>query len=428
MDLAARFRSLRVQAGLTKTALAQPRYTVSFVSQIESGKRRPSPEALAFFAEGLGVAPGFLATGVPQGLEDVLRYRLESSRRSLRQGDAREAEDAARSVRSESEQYGVGGIWALSNVALGEALMAQSRVREAIDAYEDALECGTLSERDAGLAVSGVGRAYRNAGDLTYAAEVVESFLARGGRLPLDPGVVAELHAVLVSIYFERGDVHRAERAAQRALAAADLGAPAEIRANVLWDASRVMAEAKRWPEALDFASRARLLMEELEDLRNVARLHTNYAFLCLEADPPRLDDAREHLDAAESWLENASATRHLAFVHSERARLALLEGRFEDAVGYAERAVAGAGDDDLDAAKSLFLKGRALSGLGRSDEARQAFQLAADLFEKHGARQQLASCWRELGELDLSDGRLEEAVEAFRSGLDAMGTGRLRP
>ncbi|MDP9344109.1 MAG: helix-turn-helix domain-containing protein [Actinomycetota bacterium] len=428
MDLAGRFRALRVRAEMTKTALARPRYTVSYVSQIESGKRRPSPEALAFFAERLGVAPEFLATGVPEGMEEVLRYRLEGARRSLRLGDAREAEEATRSARSEAEEYGLAVVRAQACVLLGEALMAQTRFRAAIDAYEEALEGGHLSERDAGMAVSGVGRAYRNVGDLTYAAEVVESFLSRGGGLPLDPGVVAELHAVLISIYFERGDIHRAERAAERALAAADLGAPPEIRANVLWDASRVMAEAKRWQEALDFATRARMLMEELEDLRNVARLHTNYAFLCLESDPPRLGEAHEHLDAAESWLQNASATRHLAFVHSERARLALLEGRYREAVAFAERAIVGAGDDDIDVAKTLFVKGRALTGLGRVDDARRAFLLAGDLFEKHGARQQLASCWREVGELDLSDGQLERAVESFRTGLEALGTSRARP
>ena len=428
MDLAPRFRSLRVQVGLTKTALARPRYTVSYVSHIESGKRRPSSEALAFFAERLKVTPQFLATGIPEGLEDALRYRLEGARRSLRMGEAREAEGAARSVRSEADQHALSAVGAQAGVVLGEALMAQTRFREAIDAYEAAMEGGRLSERDAGMAVSGVGRAYRNVGDLTYAMEVVESFLNRGGGLPMDPGVVAELHAVLISIYFERGDVLRAERAAERALAAADLGAPPEIRANVLWDASRVMAEAKRWQEALDFAARARVLMEGLEDLRNVARLHTNYAFLCLESDPPRLAEAHDHLDAAESWLENASATRHLAFVHSERARLALLEGRYQDAVAYAERAIVGAGDDDLDVAKTLFTKGRALAGLGRVNEARQAFLLAGDLFEKHGARQQLASCWREVGELDLSDGQIERAVEAFRTGLQALVTSRARP
>ena len=428
MDLARRFRSLRVEAGLTKTALARPRYTVSHVSQIEAGRRRPSPDALAFFAERLGVAPEFLATGVPEGAEDALRYRLESARRELREGRADAADELARSVRSEAEEYGLVRVRAQAFLVLGECLTAMSRLREAIDAFEEALEGEHLSERETGMAISGVGRAYRNVGDLTYAAEVVESFLARGGRPPLDPGVVAELQAVLISIYFERGDIHRAERAAQRALAAAELGAPPEIRANVLWDASRVMAEARRWDEALELAARARVLMEEMEDRRNVARLHTNYAFLCLEADPPRLGEAREHLDEAESWLGKTSAVKHLAFVHSERARLAFLEGRLDEAVAHAERAIVEAGDDELDVAKTQYVKGRALSGLGRLDEARHTFQLAADLFEKHGARQQLASCWRELGELDLTDGRLEEAVEAFRAGLDALGTRRQRP
>ena len=41
--LAQRFQESRVRAGLTKTALARPRYTVSYVSQIEAGRRSPSP-------------------------------------------------------------------------------------------------------------------------------------------------------------------------------------------------------------------------------------------------------------------------------------------------------------------------------------------------------------------------------------------------
>src|SRR5439155_25809993 len=86
MDLATRFRELRVRAGLTKTALARPRYTVSYVSQIESGRRTPSREAMEFFAERLSVTPRFLATGIPDGLEDELRYRLEEARRANRGG------------------------------------------------------------------------------------------------------------------------------------------------------------------------------------------------------------------------------------------------------------------------------------------------------------------------------------------------------
>src|SRR5437870_2585598 len=97
-DLAKRFRELRVGAGLSGAALASPRYTVSYVSQIEAGRRRPSPEALAFFAERLGVTPLFLATGVPEDLEPELRYRLETARRALKDGDPESAEFLARKV------------------------------------------------------------------------------------------------------------------------------------------------------------------------------------------------------------------------------------------------------------------------------------------------------------------------------------------
>src|SRR5437764_12562905 len=98
MDLASRFRELRLRAGLNKTALARPRYTVSYVSQIESGRRTPSPGAMEFFAERLSVTPRFLTTGIPDGLEDELRYRLEEAHRANRQGDLGRAEELLRDL------------------------------------------------------------------------------------------------------------------------------------------------------------------------------------------------------------------------------------------------------------------------------------------------------------------------------------------
>src|SRR5919201_3306481 len=98
MDLATRVRDLRIRAGLTKTALAKPRYTVSYVSQIEAGRRTPSTEALAFFAQQLGVSPKYLATGIPEEVEDELRYRLDEARVRLREAEPKKAEDLARQV------------------------------------------------------------------------------------------------------------------------------------------------------------------------------------------------------------------------------------------------------------------------------------------------------------------------------------------
>ena len=426
VDLATRFRELRVLAGLTKTALARPRYTVSYVSQIESGRRTPSAEAMEFFAQKLGVSPRFLSTGIPDGLDDELRYRIEEARRATRHGGLEDAEGLLREAAEQAERYGLARTRARALAALGEILSLQGRHREAIDKLEEALQ-GDLPERESGMAVSRLARTYRIVGDLNYAGEIVEDFLYRRERAPLDPGIRAELQAVLISIYFERGDVMRAERAARRALAAADQGAPPEIRANVYWDASRVLAENKQWDEALEFATRARVLMEELDDDRSVARLHISYSFICLDADPPRTEEARQHLDLAEGWLTKAGARRELAYVYEERGRLALLEHRPEDAVEFADLAVERAGDDELESARSLYVKGRALALLGKREDARVALQRSADLFEKLGARQQQAGAWRELGELDLAEGDVHSAVEALRAGLEALDPRRAR-
>jgi tetratricopeptide (TPR) repeat protein len=426
LDLSTRLRDLRLQAGLTKTALAKPRYTVSYVSQIEAGRRTPSGEAVAFFAGQLGVSAQFLATGIPEEIEEELRFRLEEARARLREADPAKAEDMARQVMARAGEYDLTAIRGEASLVAAEALAEAGRLPQAIDAYEEVLEAD-LSERDRAFAVVGLARAYRTVGDLVYAGQLVETFLSRTDRGPLDPTFAAELHSVLVSIYFERGDMARAERAARHALAAAAGAGSLELRARTYWYAARVLAEQKKWVDALEMSSRARMLMEEMDDRQSVARLHNAYAFLCLEAEPPRLEEAREHLDQAEALLSELSARGELAYIHEERGRLALLLHRPDEALQWAERGLADTNPDGVEAARCLYLKGRALSELKRLEEARTALQEAAKRFGSQGARQQEASCWRELGELELARQDLPAAVEALRAGLAALDPSRTR-
>jgi tetratricopeptide (TPR) repeat protein len=426
MELAARIRDLRVQAGLTKTALARPRYTVSYVSQIESGRRTPSSEAIEFFAAQLGVSSRFLSTGIPEDIEEQLRYRLQEARVAIREGRGGDAHDLAASVAAQAEEYDLSGLSHQGKLILAEALTQQGRYPEAMDVYEEVLE-RDLPERDRALGVAGLAKVYRSVGDLAYAAQIVELFLDRRDRGPLDPSLTAELQSVLVSIYFERGDVIAAERAATRALAAASHGGSLELRAKAYWIASRVLAENRRWEEALDYATRATVLMEELDDRNSVARLHNAYAFICLEVEPPRLDDAKDHLDRAEALLSAEAASSDLAYIHEERGRIAMLRDRPQEALEWAERGLAEAGADELEMARCHYLRGRALSVLDQGEDARAALGAAARAFAAQGARQQEASCWRELGELDIADGDLASAVKAFRAGLEALDQSRTR-
>src|SRR5436190_11024473 len=141
-DLADRFRQLRERAGLTKTSLARPRYTVSYVSQIERGRRRPSAEALSFFAERLGVTAEYLGTGLPEGLEDLLRYRLDEAWQKARAGDAAEAAGELQELLEEATARGLQALRAEVLVAIGDARIRMGRVNEAIDTFEEALELG----------------------------------------------------------------------------------------------------------------------------------------------------------------------------------------------------------------------------------------------------------------------------------------------
>ena len=57
-------RALRVSAGLTQTHLAGDRFSKEYISQIERGKTRPTPETIGWLASRLGVDATFLASGV----------------------------------------------------------------------------------------------------------------------------------------------------------------------------------------------------------------------------------------------------------------------------------------------------------------------------------------------------------------------------
>ena len=88
-----RVRLLRVAAGLTQTELAGDRFSKEYVSQIERGKTRPTPETIAWLAERLNVDPGFLSSGVStdeRGRVEALLARAEAlSQRLPLQGGRR---------------------------------------------------------------------------------------------------------------------------------------------------------------------------------------------------------------------------------------------------------------------------------------------------------------------------------------------------
>ena len=89
--LGERLRQLRVAAGLTQSELAGNRFSKEYVSQIERGKTRPTPETLEWLARRLKVDVGFLANGV----STEQRHRVEAAlTRAEALADASDLEEA----------------------------------------------------------------------------------------------------------------------------------------------------------------------------------------------------------------------------------------------------------------------------------------------------------------------------------------------
>jgi len=116
-------------------------------------------------------------------------------------------------------------------------------------------------------------------------------------------------------------------------------------------------------------------------------------------ADPGRRAAMRPVLDA---WIALHDGALYAAAAEPILQAAALMR-RYPDLAGAADRQMKGGGVTPA------------------------VLREAADSFGRQGARQQEAACWRELGELHLSAGDMEQAVEALRAGLEALDPRRTR-
>src|SRR5438445_5154124 len=138
LRLGERLRQLRVAAGMTQTDLAGERFSKEYVSQIERGKTRPTPETIDWLAVRLGVDAGFLANGVSadeRGRVDSAIARAEALLEARRNPEAIEEFENLRSAVLAT------GLAELEVRALsGEATvrMRRGEVREAIALLERA--------------------------------------------------------------------------------------------------------------------------------------------------------------------------------------------------------------------------------------------------------------------------------------------------
>jgi tetratricopeptide (TPR) repeat protein len=422
-SLGERLRGLRVERGLTQQELAGDHCTKEYVSQIERGQARPTPEMLRRLAERLSVDTNYLERGVSSGdyeRAEALVAKLEALVTAKRYDEAvRAAEDFV--PNPEAPELELRAL-----LAEGWAKMYEGELSGALERLEKARALATapglgpLELADAlfrlgccRYKLSSIGAAIRL---FDEALEVIESSGLPNDRLRVD-------------IFGWRSRCHRRQRDwvsakddVERALELSQALADPELEANTLFQASLICEREGNWLRARRLAEQARALYEQLDDQINVGRQLNNlggFEFLLGNTAKAieRLEQAHELAceigstpDAAQALCSlsevELSEQKHTDAEEHARAALELLDGR----------------DDFLDVIGAAKLRlAKALLAQGRLDDADTALADAENTIAQLESASHLAAVWSVQGELALARDDAKEAARLYRRAAEAL-------
>ena len=421
-----RLRLLRVAAGLTQTDLAGDRFSKEYVSQIERGKTRPTPETVEWLAQRLDVDPAFLTSGVStdeRGRVEAVLARAEALSKSYRYKESIEAFEEARAAVSATNSVELevrtrsGEAW---------ARMQEGDLRTAIELLNGAravAEGSVFSDVDRAGIVFRLGVCRYKLSSVSTAVALLDEALALAERsdMPAD-GLRSDIYHWRSRCHRRQRDFEAAREDAEHALELAEGVDDRRKMADAYFQASLVAERTGHWVLSRNYAERAKNLFQELDDERTVGRLLNNLGGLSLLLGKPQ--QAIEQLKAsfavaveADSQADAGQAVNGLATVYlrlgdwdaaDENAReaLRLLDGRedFLDEIG-----------------QSQLVLGRSLLERERFDEAEASFRAADATFEQLSSVSHRAGAWVALGDLAARRGEDAEAARLYRNAAEAL-------
>ncbi|MFD8888892.1 tetratricopeptide repeat protein [Streptomyces sp. NPDC059566] len=427
-----RVQRMRSELGLTQRQLAEPSYTSAYISTLESGKVRPSETALRFLATRLGTSYEELTTGRPAHLATELRLALTDAQQTLATGAADEAAARYRRLLAEAEQLGLVREQAEARLGLGDCALESGELPDAIGHFEAAerlLADEPLTRR--ARPIRGRAVAHLLAGELRYACYLLESTIDELGASGLsDPEALVLLNAAIIGPYLDMGAHARAARAAELALSLApQVGDPALV-AGMHRQVARTFLAGGRVAEADASLAKAQEIYGQLRLRTDLAHCHWMRGYV--QAQNGELASAERELRTARDMLSARRAGLYTAQVEVELADVLRQLGRYEEAAGLLS-ALLELGDSHgaVHAGGAHRLLGLMAEERGESESAEEHYVQALALLERSGATGDLADLCRLLGDLLRRTGRVEAAMDAYRTGLGhraAPGTTTLGP
>ncbi|MFP5347713.1 MAG: tetratricopeptide repeat protein [Actinomycetes bacterium] len=423
-ELGQRLRRLRLEAGLSQTQLAGENLSPSYVSLIESGRRRPTHEVAAILAERLGCSVTMILEGREPASTQAATLALNLASLSLNDGRAGDAQAQFRALLEDES---------VPQEIRDDARLGVARSLERLGNLDEAIaELTPLYERavtgETGIPITSLGImmcGYSvDAGDLHRAVDIGEQAM----RIAEDRGLVGtedhlRLAATLMAAYHDRGDLTHAAAFAERWLPVAERVGSRAGQGSIYWNAAIVADARGDVEQAARYSSRALGHLSEGDDTRDLSRLRVACAWLWLRLDEPLVHRAIDELERARPDLERWGSGLDLAYWCTARAQAEVLRGDGGAAVRYAREALEHlAPQPGIETCQALIVLGDALRAAGDTEESLSTYHQAASLLLSLPARRDSADCWRALGDRLLRDGDAADAAAAYRRALDHSG------
>ncbi|WP_031011737.1 helix-turn-helix domain-containing protein [Streptomyces sp. NRRL F-5727] len=427
-----RVQELRRQRGLTQRQLAEPAYTPAYVSTLEAGRVRPSDEALRHLADRLGVPFEQLATGQPARLATDLRLGLTEAQRALADGEAEQAADRFTGLLAQAEAHHLVQEQATARLGLGECALETGDLqgaREHFEAAEQTLADASLPARVP--ARRGRAVAHYLAGELRYAVYLLETTLDELNRTGLhDPDALLRLYTAAIGPYMDLGAQARAAQAAELALALAPQAGDPALIARMHRSVARTLLAEGRIAEADASLAKAAEMYRQLEIRTELANCRWMRGYVY--AQNGELARAEEELRAARAMLTSRRATLYTSQVTVELADVLHRRDKSQEAAELLREVLGGLSPERgaVHAAAAHRLLGIIAEDTRDTEAAEEHYVRAMSLLERAGAAGDLADLCRLLGDLLRRTGRVEAALDAYRTGLGhrTAGTTTLGP
>jgi tetratricopeptide (TPR) repeat protein len=420
----ARLRELRKERGLSQQAIAGDGISPGYVSLIESDKRVPSAATVQRLADRLGV-PVERLLGHDHAPAAADRARLEANfaRLALANGDPSEAVRCLAKVDLADLDTATASEAAL---VLAESLQETGQLDRAVDVLESLVdrcrheECWVLLAK----ASTVLSVMYIESGDVARSVETAQAAFAdveAAGLAGTDEHI--RLGSVLVSALLERGDLVFATRRIENMITVTDRVGTTRARGSVYWTAAAVAHERGRLAEALTLTDRAVALLGEQEESRDLPRLRLNYAWLLLNDERPRANEALVQLDLAEADPAIAASKLDRGTAATFRGRAHLLLGDLDDAAESAACALQMLGPSEhTERAAALLLLGDVGTAQGNLDLALESYRETERVLTRMQTSRRVARAWRELGDAWQDLGETRRALAAYDRSMRMVG------